>query len=174
MRAQQARDQLLEMCRRSAGHVVTSAEAMTMLGPMGKRVIAEAGRIDEVQRKAAKKVAKRAARESLRLAASRQILESLTAAQAPAAQAPVAPAAAAPAPQAGGGGLLEMGAGMKSPFWRSPGAVAEGAVAETATAPEPAKPLHEMNVAEFRTHASAAFGDYGRAAGHASPIWKQQ
>jgi hypothetical protein len=79
-----ARDQLLEGLRWSSGRTVTAAEAMTMLGSKGRRVVAEAERIAEAERKSVKKAAKKAAEESvLRARVNARITEVLSAAQAP-------------------------------------------------------------------------------------------
>ncbi|HTR94663.1 MAG TPA: hypothetical protein VMI73_23270 [Trebonia sp.] len=109
--------------------------------------------------KAHKKAAKRA-RESAEI--SRRVLESLTAGQAPQA-APGSGAAPGSAPQ--NEDFSAIGARQASPFWRLPGT-------EPVSAPEPEKPLHQMDIDELRAHSAKMFDAHGRSQGFRSPSWQ--
>jgi|SRR5450756_1686478 len=160
-----ARDQLLEGLRWSTGRDVTPAEAMGLLGANGRRVVAEAERIAGAERKVAKRAAKKVAEESvLRARVNARITEVLSAAQAPA---PPPGTGAAPAPGDDGSLFAAYAAGRDSPYWQLPGAAASGV-----QAPEPAKPLCDMDADEFRAFASGALDAYGRASGFGSPVWQ--
>jgi hypothetical protein len=56
--------------------------------------------------------------------------------------------------------------GMQTPFWRT-----AGTAADSAKAPEPAKPLHQMDADELRAYSAGALTTYGRANGFSSPAW---
>lgn len=115
----------------------------------------------------ARKARKKAVKTAQEAAEVRAITEVYLRSQAAARITEAQSAGQAPAATEVSEGVLAIGAGMRSPFWRSP-AVTEAA---NAAAPEPSKPLHEMDAEEFRAHSVGAFGAYGRAAGHSSPIW---
>jgi hypothetical protein len=155
-----ARDQLLEGLRWSSGRTVTAAEAMTLLGSKGRRVVAEAERVAGAERKAMKRAAKKVAEESiLRARVNARITEALTAAQAPA-----PPPGTGQAPEADAGALFG-GTGLESPFWQPTGTTA-------VSVPEPAKELCDMSPDELRAHAAGTLGAFGRAAGFRSPVWQ--
>jgi len=155
----EGRDMLVDLCYRQAprrGRPAAVAEAMVKLGPVGRRRVAEA------ERKAARKVAKRRARESTIRA---RVTESLTAAAVPLA----APGTgAAPDVQDGDGGslLAALRPGLESPFWGVPGSVPAEGVPDV-----PAAGLGSLGVDGLRDYSKAALAADARARGFGSPIW---
>lgn len=115
-----------------------------------------------ITEKAVNKAVKRRLKETAK-AGKQQIREALTAANAPR---PAPGTGYAPAGTGEDGLLATMAAGRQSPFWR-----ATAAVADTVTAPEAARPLHQMDADEFRAHAADALAAHGRANGFGGPAW---
>jgi hypothetical protein len=155
----EGRDMLVDLCYRQAprrGRPAAVVEAMAKLGPVGRRRVAEA------ERKAARKVAKRRARESTIRA---RVTESLTAAAVPLA----APGTgAAPDVQDGDGGSLmdALGVGRNSPFGQPAGdAPVEGAPVV------PEAGLDSLGTDELRDFSKSAFGAFAQARGFGSPGW---
>lgn len=108
---------------------------------------------------------KRAARESvLRARVAAEVRETLTAGQAPQ---PAPGTEAVPATGGDDGIFAAYATGRDAPFWRLP-----DAATAAASAPEPSKPLEQMDADEFRQHAADALGAYGRGAGFGSPVWQ--
>lgn len=161
--AVEAKSLLIEMLYRKnprRGRAAAVAEANRLLGERGRQAVEEAER--KLARKAKRKAVRKAVDEAL---LRREIRETLTAAQ-----------AAAPPPGTGlamvtddaDHGLMGAVAGtMRSPFWNFP--VVPPA---DAAAPEPPKPLHQMDTDEFRSHADGALVAYSRAHGFGSPVWQ--
>lgn len=137
--------------------LIGEAETNRRLGTKGRKVVAEA------RVKTAGKALKEA-RGTAKITA--MVRETLTAAQAP--RPAPGPGGAAPAARDGDDGLFAAMAaqtGRGSPFWQTPVATGAGA------APEPSKPLHQMDADEFRAHAQAGFTANAAARGFASPAW---
>lgn len=115
-----------------------------------------------ITEQAVNKAVKRRLKETAK-AGKQQIREALTAANAPQ---PAPGTGNAPAGTGEDGLLATMAAGRQSPFWRD-----AQAPQETASAPDPGRPLHQMDPDEFRAYAAGALTAHGRANGFGSPAW---